>query len=129
MAPENVNTHRHCRAIRQRRQTQDRVCVRVDAAREGISVENALSKHKVRDPEQYRSDAVAHRTSGINVAEFGVVRTDQLHFKTSQATFPTGLFKLWPQLPEDAVIGDDGLYAQTQCWSCHCEPAIRNAIA
>ena len=67
---------------------------------------------------------VAPPTRGIDVVDVRGVRTNQLYFKAKHPTVAARLFKLWPQLPENAILGSYGLHVRAQCWSCHCEPIL-----
>lgn len=84
--------------------------MRVNIVREGVFAERCLSGQKARDREQYGPDIPASRTCGIDVAESGSVRTNQLHFKANETALAVCLFKLRPNLPKYAVFTYERLH-------------------
>ncbi|MGA7400231.1 MAG: hypothetical protein WCC99_10800 [Candidatus Sulfotelmatobacter sp.] len=84
--------------------------MRVNIVSEGISAEGELSRHKVRDCEQYRPHMAAGRACGIDVVEIGRVRTNQLHFKADQMALAICLLKLGPKLGKYTIFGYERLH-------------------
>ena len=65
ISPMDVNTYRYRRPIPQRRQTHNRVRMRVDVVRHRVFAAYDVLNREMRDPEQEGSNVVAHWTRGI----------------------------------------------------------------